>query len=70
MKHSQNEILLQDLAAEHVYTQVNGRRLHCVVAGEGRPVFRRSPSIRRASATLTSPLAATTPAASVRRCTR
>lgn len=39
MKHSQNEILLQDLAAEHVYTQVNGRRLHCVVAGEGRPVL-------------------------------
>lgn len=39
MKHSQNEILLQDLGAEHVYTQVNGQRIHCVVAGEGRPVL-------------------------------
>ncbi|MDQ9389180.1 alpha/beta fold hydrolase, partial [Serratia marcescens] len=39
MQHLQNEIPLADLAAEHVYLQVNGRRLHCVMAGEGRPVL-------------------------------
>lgn len=39
MQYRQNEVTLVDLAAEHVYLQVNGRRLHCVVAGEGRPVL-------------------------------
>lgn len=39
MKQQENEILLQDLGAEHVYTQVNGQRIHCVIAGEGRPVL-------------------------------
>ncbi|MDW5830058.1 alpha/beta hydrolase, partial [Klebsiella pneumoniae] len=39
MQYRQNEVPLADLAAEHVYLQVNGRRLHCVVAGEGRPVL-------------------------------
>ncbi len=39
MQYLQNEVPLADLAAEHVYLQVNGRRLHCVVAGEGRPVL-------------------------------
>lgn len=39
MQYLQNESPLADLAAEHVYLQVNGRRLHCVMAGEGRPVL-------------------------------
>ncbi len=39
MQYRQNEAPLADLAAEHVYLQVNGRRLHCVVTGEGQPVL-------------------------------
>ena len=37
MQYLQNEVPLADLAAEHTSISVNGRRLHCVVAGEGRP---------------------------------
>jgi pimeloyl-ACP methyl ester carboxylesterase len=39
MEQQYGEIAHADLRAEHVYTKVNGQRIHCVVAGEGQPVL-------------------------------
>ncbi|VFS67763.1 Soluble epoxide hydrolase [Raoultella planticola] len=39
MKPLYDEILEQDPGMEHVYTKVNGQRIHCVVAGKGQPVL-------------------------------
>ena len=39
MKQPYDEILEQDPGTQHVYTKVNGQRIHCVVAGEGQPVL-------------------------------
>ena len=39
MEQQYGEIAHADLRAEHVYTKVNGQRIHCVVAGKGQPVL-------------------------------
>ena len=39
MEQQYDGILNQDLRAEHVYTKVDGQRIHCVVAGKGHPVL-------------------------------
>ena len=39
MKQPYDEILEQDPGTQHVYTKVNGQRIHCVVAGKGQPVL-------------------------------
>lgn len=39
MKQQHDEIRLPGLRAEHVYTKVKDQRIHCVIAGEGRPVL-------------------------------
>ncbi|WP_431139125.1 alpha/beta fold hydrolase [Enterobacter mori] len=39
MKQENNENLHKDLDAKHIYTKVSGQRIHCVVAGKGKPVL-------------------------------
>lgn len=39
MEQQYGEIAHADLRAEHVYTKVNGQRIHCVVVGKGQPVL-------------------------------
>lgn len=39
MEHQYDETQNPCSGAEHIYTKVNGQRIHCVVAGQGQPVL-------------------------------